>query len=223
MASDPESKNCGKFITFEGGEGTGKSTQVKALAQKLEEQGIDVVVTREPGGTPSAELIRDLLVTGAPDRWTPLSEALLNYAARHEHLKNLIRPALAQDQWVLSDRFVDSTLAYQGTAEGVGYDTIQTLYHLVVGSSGPNLTFILDLPVEEGLKRAEGRGAYENRYEKMGVAFHEHVRQSFLMVAKREPQRCVVIDGSQQVGDISARIWNEIAARWGNSFKGDGS
>lgn len=217
MVSDPDPGKVGKFITFEGGEGSGKSTQVKILGARLRECGIDVVETREPGGTPEAELIREMLVTGAVSRWTPLSETFLNYAARHEHLETIIRPDLKQGKWIISDRFADSTLAYQGTFAGASSDTmraIEILHHLIVGGTSPDLTFILDLPVENGLKRAESRGEHEDRYEKMGITFHERIRRSFLAIAKRAPERCVVIDGAQSVEKVSARIWDIARSRW---------
>ena len=217
MASDPSPGTVGKFITFEGGEGSGKSTQIKILSARLREYGIDVVETREPGGTPEAESIRELLVTGPADRWTPLSETLLNYAARHAHLETLIRPALKQGKWVVSDRFADSTLAYQGSAAGAGPDivkAIDTLHDLVVGNTSPDLTFILDLTVEDGLKRAENRGTGENRYENMGAAFHERIRRSFSAIAKRAPGRCVIVDGGPPADKVSVRIWDIARSRW---------
>ncbi len=210
--------HSGRFITFEGGEGAGKSTQVQALAKQLRTHGLNVVETREPGGVASGELIRDLLVTGATDRWSPLSEALLNYAARQEHLEELIRPALDQHQWIISDRFADSTVAYQGSAEGVDPSVLKALYELVVGNTGPDLTFILDIPVEEGLKRAEARGTGGTRYEQMGVAFHERIRQAFLLIAQREPIRCVVVDGTLDAEAVSAEVWSAVEGRWGGEL-----
>lgn len=214
MSPNSISQRSARFITFEGGEGAGKSTQVQALAQRLREHGLGVIETREPGGVPGGELIRELLVTGPTDRWSPLSEALLHYAARQEHLEELIRPALDQEQWVISDRFADSTAAYQGSAEGVSPDVLKALYELVVGTTKPDMTFILDIPVEEGLRRAEARGMEENRYEQMGVAYHERIRQAFLLIAEREPDRCVVIDGTMDPTAVSARVWSAVHGRW---------
>jgi dTMP kinase len=218
MAPESHTHHAGRFITFEGGEGAGKSTQVKALAARLRAQGLTVVETREPGGVPSGELIRDLLVTGATDRWTPLSEALLNYAARQEHLEELIRPTLARAQWVISDRFADSTTAYQGSAEGVAPDVLKALYELVVGNTSPNLTFMLDIPANEGLKRAEARGTGGTRYEQMGVAYHQRIREAFLLIARNEPQRCKVIDGTLSADDVGTQVWDAVKLKWGAEF-----
>lgn len=205
----------GKFITLEGGEGGGKSTQIQALAHALREQGIDVLTTREPGGAPGAEDIRNLLVNGDPDRWEPLSEAMLNYTARHEHLTKTIRPALDAGTWVLCDRFADSTMAYQGFGHGLNREMITRLHRLVVGNLNPDLTLILDLSVEEGLKRANDRGQGEDRYERMGLAFHERLRQGFLDIAKREPRRCAIIDADQDIDGVQAQIQAVVQARLG--------
>ncbi len=213
MGSTDKTTNQSTFITFEGGEGTGKSTQVQRLAERLKAAGRTVVTTREPGGAPSAEEIRTLLVTGEPDRWTALSEALLNFTARAEHLEHTIRPALARDAIVLCDRFVDSTMAYQAYAGGVPPETITTLTRLVVGETMPDLTLILDLPVEVGLSRAQGRGDHENRYEKKGEAYHHKLRDAFLEIAKAEPNRCAVIDASGTIDDIADAIWSIVCER----------
>ena len=205
----------GKFITLEGGEGAGKSTQVALLAEALRETGLEVVETREPGGAPGAEQIRQLLVRGAPERWEPMTEALLHFAARREHLVRRIEPALAAGRWVVSDRFADSTLAYQGLAQGVGREAFQALYDLVVGAAGPDLTLILDLPVAEGLARAGGRPGEETRYEAMGSAFHERLRQGFLEIAEAEPARCCVIDAGGAVETVQAAIRRAVAERLG--------
>ncbi len=184
----------GRFITFEGGEGAGKSTQSQRLVQALGDAGFVAVRTREPGGAPGAEAVRDLLVQGAIDRWDPLSEALLHYAARHEHLVRTVRPALDSGKWVVCDRFADSTMAYQGYGHGLGRQPVEALYALVVGKTAPDLTLILDLPVDEGLKRASRSAGIEDRYERMGRDFHERLRQGFLDIAGREPERCAIID-----------------------------
>ena len=205
----------GRFITLEGGEGAGKSTQIQRLAEKLRARGETVCVTREPGGAPGAEAIRQLLVTGETTRWSPKSEALLHFAARAEHLERTIRPALARGEWVISDRFTDSTIAYQGP--GVGLEFINQLKELVVGTDMPALTLILDLPVEAGLARAKLRQGKENsaedRYERMGTEFQEGLRQAFLNIAKNEPERCVVIDASGTEETVAAAIWKTAESR----------
>lgn len=215
MAQSSENALSGKLITFEGGEGAGKTTQLALLADRLEAQGLDVVRTREPGGTPAAEQIRQLLVTGRTDRWSALTEALLNFAARHEHLQNLILPALQNGQWVISDRFIDSTMAYQGMAGGVGQETIRMLQDIVLGHLLPDLTIILDLPVDQGLTRADRRGADDNRYERMDIQFHERLRQGFLHIAEQERDRCVVIDGTRSVEIIAKDIWSVVEKKFG--------
>ncbi len=203
-----------RFITLEGGEGAGKTTQIKLLADNLRSSGQKVITTREPGGAPEAERIRDLLVTGAPGRWTALSEILLLYAARQEHLRQTIRPALAAGTWVVCDRFSDSTRAYQGHAMGAGVEVVSFLDRHVVGETEPDLTFILDLPVEEGLRRARERAGGEDRYEQMGAAFHERLRQAFLEIAAAAPERCVVIDGTAPIADVAATLWDHVRHRF---------
>lgn len=200
----------GKFITFEGGEGAGKSTQTRLLAGHLKGQGIDVLTTREPGGSPGAEAIRDLLVTGDPDRWDPTSEALLNFAARRDHVETIIKPALAKGTWVVSDRFSDSTTVYQGIAGKLGEDAITALEQLTLAGFKPDLTLVLDIPVDVGLARSRARhsasGSTEDRYENMGKDFHEVLRGGFQAVAKANPERCVMIDAGGEVADIEAAI-----------------
>lgn len=200
------------FITLEGGEGAGKSTQIKRLAAKLNELGHKVTLTREPGGSPGAEAIRALLVTGDAARWTPLGETLLHFAARQEHLAATIRPALARGEIVLCDRFVDSTFAYQGTAQGLAPEIIAALAKLVIADTMPDLTLILDLPVDIGLARAASRGG-EDRYERMGEAFHEKLRQTFLARAAAEPHRCTVIDASAPADEVERQIWHSVTSR----------
>jgi len=211
----------GRFITLEGGEGAGKSTQIASLAKRLEDAGIDVISTREPGGAPGADTIRSILVSGDTDRWDPMSEALLNFAARREHLMRTIWPALERGHWVLSDRFADSTMAYQGYGHGVDRDLIAALYRAAVGDFHPDMTIMLDLPVAEGLRRANERngaaGAGEDRYERMDVAFHERLRAGFLEIAAAEPERCVVIDASGEPDNVAALIWSAVT----NKFAGD--
>jgi dTMP kinase len=206
MASQPL-----RFITFEGGEGGGKSTQLRRLADALRAAGQDVVATREPGGSPGAEDIRRLLVEGEPGRWAPEAEALLHFAARAEHLDKVIRPALAAGKWVLSDRFADSTIAYQGYGQGVDRDWLQQLRHRVVGPTEPGLTLVLDLPVETGL----GRALAEQRYERMGSAFHARLRAGFLAIAREDLDRCVVIDAARPIEAVAADAKAAVAKRYG--------
>jgi len=178
-----------RFITFEGGEGAGKSTQVALLVEALRGRGVSVVATREPGGAPGAELIRRLLVEGEAGRWDPGTEALLHSAARRDHVLRTIKPALEQGSWVVSDRFADSTVAYQGAGQGVTAAELARLYRLIAGDFAPDLTIVLDLPVEEGLRRAAGRGGKEDRYERMGPDFHERIRAAYADIADAHPRR----------------------------------
>lgn len=205
----------GKFITFEGGEGTGKSTQIRRLADRLQSAGLDVIKTREPGGAPGAEAIRKLLVEGQVDRWDPISETLLHFAARREHWVQTIRPALERGACVLSDRFADSTMVYQALGQGVAAATVTQLYALTIGQVRPDLTLILDLPVEDGLARAAERRGAETRYERLGIDFHRKVRAGFLRIAAEEPMRCIVIDASGDVEVVAHRITNAIRLRFG--------
>ena len=199
-----------RFITLEGGEGAGKSTQARLLAAKLEEKGHRVTITREPGGAPGAELIRKLIVDGDADRWTPRTEALLIFAAREDHLSRTIRPALERGEWVICDRFIDSTRAYQGAAQGLDLQVIEKLSEIVIGEDMPALTLMLDLPVETGLARAGKRvedaeaGVAEDRYEKMEIEFHQTLRRAFLDIARAEPGRCA---------EVAAAIWAEVGTR----------
>lgn len=202
--------NTGRFITFEGGEGGGKSTQLRLLAQRLGERGGEVVATREPGGSSGAEAIRDLLVRGEADRWSAMTETLLMYAARRDHLERVIKPALDRGAWVLCDRFADSTRAYQGAAGGTDPAFIAALETYVLGEIRPDLTLILDLPPEAGLARAASRAGAETRFESKGAAFHSRLRQAFLDIARAEPDRCRVIDATQTLEAVSADIWAAI-------------
>ncbi len=196
----------GRFITLEGGEGAGKSTQARRLAAALRRAGIDVVETREPGGSPGAEEIRGLLTTGEAGRWSPMAETLLHYAARADHLRRTIRPALAAGRWVISDRFADSTMAYQGYGHGLDREFIAMLAKAVLEGLQPDLTLVFDLPVEDGLARAARRAGGEDRYEKMAIRFHEALRRGYLAIAAAEPGRCAVIDAS---GDEAA-CWDQV-------------
>jgi dTMP kinase len=205
----------GHFISFEGGEGVGKSTQIRTLAARLEGLGHPVALTREPGGSAGAECLRDLLVRGDADRWSPIAETLILYAARADHLERCIRPALANGAWVLCDRFADSTRAYQGAGGGTSTEVIAVLEQAVIGRDWPELTLILDLPVEAGLARAAQRGGAEQRFESKGVAFHERLRAGFLEIAAAEPQRCRVIDAGAAVEEVAEAVWAAVRDRFG--------
>jgi dTMP kinase len=202
------------FITLEGGEGSGKSVQTRLLAEALKVRGLAVTQTREPGGTPAAEAIRALLVTGDPGRWTAQSETLLFAAARAEHLAGLIRPRRQAGDWIICDRFTDSTRAYQGAGEGAPADFIGALERLVVGTDKPDLTLILDLDVDMGLARAAARGGAETRFERFDRAFHERLRTAFRKIAAEEPRRCFLIDASQPIEAVQAAIWAVVARRF---------
>ena len=200
------------FITFEGGEGSGKSTQIRRLAARLEAEGRDVLITREPGGTPEAEAVRGLLVNGDVARWTPKSEALLNYAAREQHLEQVIRPALGAGRTVLCDRFMDSTRAYQGYAGGCDLGFIDALEKAIVGPTRPDLTLVFDLDPAIGLARAKSRGdaVSEDRYERKGLAFHQKLREGFQDILRREPKRCRFIDAGQDVDQVAEDVWSIV-------------
>lgn len=204
----------GKFITFEGGEGTGKSTQVVLLGAALQDIDIPVVLTREPGGAPGAEEIRNLLVKGEENRWAPMSEALMNYAARVEHLDKTIYPALEQKSWVISDRFSDSTLAYQGYGHGLDCISLDKFSKVVLGEFKPDLTIIFDLDPDVGLARARARGEADDRYERMGREFHERLRQGFIDIANRETERCCVIDASKDIDRVASNIRKLVSERF---------
>jgi dTMP kinase len=204
----------GRLITFEGGEGAGKTTQIARLARRLERAGLMVEVTREPGGTEGAEAIRDLFLAGEPERWLPMTELLLLLAARHEHVARRIRPALAAGRWVLCDRFSDSTRAYQGAAGALGAAVVERLHKEVLNGFAPALTLILDLPVAEGLARRR-RTVDLNRLDRRDLAFHEQVRTGFLAIAKAEPERCLVIDASLPAEQVEQAVAAAVAARFG--------
>jgi dTMP kinase len=202
----------GKFITFEGGEGAGKSTQLTRLVARLREGGREVVATREPGGSPGAEAIRELVLKGAADRWSPITETLLMYAARRDHVERVIRPALARGAWVVCDRFADSTRAYQGAAGGTDPGLIAALETYVLEGTRPDVTLIFDLPVAVGLERAHARAGAEMRFESKGLEFHERLRKAFLAIAKAEPERCVVIDAAGSLKEVEDKVWSAV---WG--------
>lgn len=202
----------GRFLTLEGGEGTGKSTLAKALGQRLEALGLTVVITREPGGTPLAEAARSLLLHPPEGgAWTPLSEALLVNAARKDHVVKRIRPALQTGHWVICDRFADSTRVYQGLAGDVAMETLLTIERDVLGPTVPDRTLVLDAPLDLALARRTVRGGASDTFEARPAAFHEAVRQAFLQVAKTEPQRCRVIDASAAPEDLMRAVWDAIA------------
>lgn len=205
---------AGRLISFEGGEGAGKSTQIRRLAATLARAGIDVVSTREPGGTPGAEAVRTLLVSGPIARWSPLTEVLLHLAARHDHVLREIEPALGAGRWVLCDRFADSTRVYQGLAGGVGLDLVDRLHHAILGDLEPDLTLILDLPSEEGLARHQSTSG-QDRYERMGRDFHEQVRAGFLEIARRAPERCRIIDGAGSEDAVAGAVLESVRTRFG--------
>ena len=198
--------NSGKFITIEGGEGAGKSTQARRLQECLASNGIETLLTREPGGTVEAEEIRRLLIDGPTDRWDPLTETLLHFAARRVHLDRVILPAIRQGKWVVCDRFADSTMAYQGYGLGLEPPVIAGIYAVVIGEFAPDLTIILDLPVEEAFKRLYQRGGRLDRYEQRDLAFHLRVRDGFRTIAKKEPERCHILDALQEAADLSVAI-----------------
>lgn len=205
----------GRFVTLEGGEGAGKTTQRGLLAAALRQAGIGAVETREPGGAPGAEEIRRLLVSGAPERWDAMTETLLHFAARRDHLVHTVWPALEAGSWVVSDRFADSTRAYQGYGHGLGLPVVETLYRVAVGDFAPDLTIVLDVPVAAGIARTRGRDGAEDRYERMDRGFHERLRAGFLEIAAAEPARCVVVDATAAVETVHAEILKAVRSRLG--------
>lgn len=216
---EPRGMIPGKFITFEGGEGSGKSTQARLLAAFLRSSGQEVVETREPGGTPFAEQVRSLLLSPETAAHGAIAEALMFYAARADHLEKVIRPALAAGTWVISDRFSDSTDVYQGQArgsqEGLDRATFDMLERSIVGTTRPNLTLIIDIDPRLGRERAERRRGPADNYEARDIAFHEALRRGFLAIAEAEPQRCVVIDGAADVATVTAAVLAAVRERFG--------
>lgn len=203
----------GLFITFEGGEGSGKTTQIQLLVSWLKDSvpGCEIVITREPGGTPVAEGIRNILVTGTADKLLPGTEALLMSASRHEHVERVIKPALAAGKIVISDRYNDSTTVYQGIVGGVARPSIDALHHLACGDVVPDATLLLDLDADVGLGRADDRGGAETRFETKGKAFHQSVRKGFLSLAGAEPNRFHIIDANRSIEEIAHDVSNAIA------------
>jgi dTMP kinase len=201
----------GRLITIEGGEGAGKSTQVGLLAAALAQAGIDTLRTREPGGSPNAEAIRNMLVDGAGDRWDGVAETLLFCAARRDHVVRSIEPALAGGRWVVCDRFADSTLAYQGFGRGLPIADLAALHRIALGGFTPDLTLILDLPVAEGLLRAARRAGAADRFERLDLEFHERLRHGFRQIAADNPGRCVMIDASGDPDSVHRAIRAAVA------------
>ncbi|MGE0522060.1 MAG: dTMP kinase [Variibacter sp.] len=207
----------GRFITFEGGEGTGKSTQAAFLAQRLENAGFEVVVTREPGGSPGAEAIRHVLLSGAAKPLGPDVEAMLFSAARDDHVRSLIVPALEAGRWVICDRFIDSTRVYQGVLGHVDMRLINALERIALAGLNPDLTIILDADPNVGLTRAQhrrGAGAVD-RFEAEAIEFHEELRSAYRVLARREPERCIVIEATGTKTEVSDRIWDAVSGRLG--------
>jgi dTMP kinase len=206
----------GRFIVFEGGEGTGKSTQARLLTGSLQGAGIDALITREPGGSPGADILRRLLLEAPPaSGWSALGEALLHYAARADHLHKTIRPALAAGRWVICDRFADSTTAYQGAGLGVPDETLAELRRLVVAGDEPDLVVVLDVPVEAALARIAARSPAGDRYERLDASFHRRIRGAFLQLAARDESRYAVITAEAPPADVAARVRSLVGERLG--------
>ncbi len=205
----------GRFITFEGGEGSGKSTHAKILAGRLQSLGIEVVLTREPGGSPGAEIIRHILLSGVAKPLGAETEAILFAAARDDHVRTVIRPALVDGKWVVSDRFIDSTRVYQGALGKVDAKLIRGLERVTVGAAMPDLTFIIDVPATVGLARATRRraGGATDRFEGETVEFHEELRRAYRALAHEEPRRIVMMDGRPPRDIVAERIWTAVSER----------
>ncbi|MCK0208489.1 dTMP kinase [Starkeya koreensis] len=214
VGPEPHAPAPGRFITFEGGEGAGKSTQVRRLRDRLAGMGLDALMTREPGGSTGAEIVRHLILSGAAKPLGPLAEAALFAAARADHLDATIRPALSRGAWVVCDRFADSTRVYQGVLGDLDLRLIEALEAVTVGDTRPDLTLVLDLPAEEGLTRAAARsGAGADRFEREGLSFHRRLRDAFRELAEREPERCVLIDARADADTVAEAVWNAVEAR----------
>jgi dTMP kinase len=205
----------GRFISFEGGEGSGKSTQIKILAERLAGVKLQTIVTREPGGSPGAEIIRHLVLSGMGKLLGPEAETLLFAAARDDHARTVIEPALKQGTWVLSDRFSDSTRVYQGALGHVAPGILNAMQRVTIGDLKPDLTVILDVPVEVGLKRAAVRRgtAAADRFESEDISFHQQLRDAYREIANNEPKRCVLIDATEEPAKVAANIWSAIRDR----------
>lgn len=205
----------GRFIAIEGVDGAGKGVQSRLLRDELLGSGVDVLLTREPGGSPGAEEIRNLLVHGAADRWDAMTELLLIYAARRDHVARTIMPALQQGRWVISDRFADSSRAFQGIAGGLGLDLVDAVHAHVVGAFGPDLTVVLDLDPEQALARTVARGGREDRFEKKGLAYQQSVRAAFAQLAQRSPRTHVLIDAGRSVAEVAHDVLRVVTERLG--------
>ena len=208
-----ETVETGRLITFEGGEGAGKSTQVSILVERLRNAGRHAIATREPGGSPAAEDIRETLLSGKVKQFGPFAEALLFSIARADHIDTVIGDALARGQWVVCDRFLDSTRAYQGATGGVPAPVISALERLTLHGVMPNLTIVLDIPVEEGLARMARRRGAPDRFESQDISQHERIRKAFLDIAEQEPGRCVVIDARKPEALVAEDVWEAVAER----------
>jgi len=208
-----ETVETGRLITFEGGEGAGKSTQVSILVERLRNAGRHAIATREPGGSPAAEDIRETLLSGKVKQFGPFAEALLFSIARADHIDTVISDSLARGQWVVCDRFLDSTRAYQGATGGVPAPVISALERLTLHGVMPNLTIVLDIPVEEGLARMARRRGAPDRFESQDIAQHERIRKAFIDIAEQEPGRCVVIDARKPEALVAEDVWEAVAER----------
>ena len=204
----------GKFITLEGGEGAGKSTQAKKLGERLREKGLDVVLTREVGGCPTAESIRNLWLEKAEGVWDPLTELLLVTAARREHLVKTVWPALDRGAWVISDRFADSTRAYQGIGLGLTLKTVDEAYHLIAKDFMPDLTLLLDLSVDKGFARVAARACMDDRYQQKDSAFHQKLRDTYQAFAQTEGDRFQIVDAAQDVDAVAKDLWHVVQTRF---------
>jgi dTMP kinase len=214
--STKRSSGRGRFVSFEGGEGSGKSTQIRRLAERLEAAKLRVIVTREPGGSPGAEIIRHLVLSGMGKLLGPEAETLLFAAARDDHVRTVILPALGQGTWVLSDRFSDSTRAYQGKLGKVAPAVLNAMERVTIGDLKPDLTIILDVPVEIGLQRAaarRGQGA-PDRFESEDIKFHQELRDAYKEIAAADPGRCVLIDATGDPNAVAASIWTALRGRF---------
>lgn len=215
VQSGKQAPTRGRFISFEGGEGAGKSTQIRLLADRLDAEGKRVIVTREPGGSPGAEIIRHVVLSGMGKLLGPEAETLLFAAARDDHVHAVIAPALEQGIWVLCDRFSDSTRAYQGRLGQVSPQLLNAMERVTIGRLKPDLTVILDVPVEIGMTRALARrgGGAPDRFEAEGVAFHQGLRDAFRQIAAAEPQRCALIDANEDAAGVAGNVWHAVTQR----------
>ena len=204
----------GKFITFEGGEGAGKTTQAKMLCEALEGAGIETLLTREPGGTFGAEAIRNLVLEGTSDRWSGMTELLLMYAARLDHMEKLIKPALERGVWVISDRFADSSLAYQGYARGLGAEKVKAVHAAVMDEFEPDLTILFDIDPILAQKRVETRGEDLSRFDAESIAFHNTLREAFLNIAEENSERIFTVDAAASRDSVQTRILFAISQKY---------